>query len=147
MLGVSSHPEACNQPDNSGLIIGRPGGIKGMKRSALVLVMAASMILAAPVAAAISVHFTYLTTPIHRGADATTSVHTASHAYCGIRVTYSSGPSHAQGLGHKYASSSGNASWTWTVGASTTPGYWPVKVTCSKGGHSDSATRKIHVTR
>ncbi len=139
--------DAAGTQDTQRQASGHPGGIRGVKRSALMLAMAASMILAAPASAAISVHFTYLTTPIHRGADATASVHTAAHASCHITVTYSSGPSHAHGLGHKYASSAGNVSWTWTIGPSTTPGYWPVKVSCSKGGHSDSATRKIHVVR
>jgi hypothetical protein len=40
----------------------------------------------------------------------------------------------AAGLGPKTADASGDVSWTWKVGASTTPGTWRIVVTASKEG-------------
>jgi hypothetical protein len=50
-----------------------------------------------------------------------------------ILVHYKSGPSRAKGLVPKVASGSGRVSWTWRVGSNTTPGRWPIVVTCEKG--------------
>lgn len=96
--------------------------------------------------AALSVRFTMLTSPVRHGAYATAAVATASSASCTITVTYKSGPSKAAGLGPKTASSSGGVSWTWLVGSRTTPGSWPVTVTCLKGGRSASGTKYFQVT-
>jgi len=49
-------------------------------------------------------------------------------------VRYKSGPSKAQGLGPKTADAGGDVSWSWKVGTNTTPGAWPVTITC--GGES-----------
>jgi hypothetical protein len=100
---------------------------------------------AKPAAGPLSVTFTSLTSPIVRGAPATAAVRTRAGAACTIRVVYKSGPSTAAGLSTKSASSSGRASWTWTVGSRTTPGSWPVTVTCSAGGASATATRLLVV--
>jgi hypothetical protein len=93
-----------------------------------------------------SVRFTRLTSPVRHGAYATAAVATAASAYCTITVTYKSGSSKAAGLGPKTASPIGTVSWTWLVGPRTTPGSWPVTVTCSKGGASSSATKLFQVT-
>jgi hypothetical protein len=101
---------------------------------------------AKPVAAGpLSVTFASLTSPIVRGAPATAAVRTRAGATCTIRVVNKSGPSRAAGLSTKSASSSGLASWTWTVGSRTTPGSWPVTVTCSAAGVSARATRLLVV--
>lgn len=92
-----------------------------------------------------SLTFTSLTTPIDPNEYATAKVKTAAGASCTIDVEYKSGPSTAAGLGPKTASSSGIASWTWKVGGRTTPGSWPVTVTCSKSGKSKSVTRYLDV--
>ena len=95
---------------------------------------------------ALTVRFTKLTSSVHRGAYATASVATAGGAYCTITVTYKSGPSKAAGLGSKTANSAGAVSWTWLVGSRTTPGAWPVTVTCSKSGKGASVTKTFQVT-
>ena len=119
-----------------------------MRRIALVLALAGALFAGSPAeAASISVRFTSLTSPVSRGSHATASVHTSAQAYCHITVTYKTGPSHAKGLGAKHASGSGSVSWTWTVGSNTTPGSWPVRVSCSKSGHTASKTKYFRVTR
>jgi micrococcal nuclease len=92
-----------------------------------------------------SLTFTSLTSPIHRGSYATATVKTKPGAYCTIVVEYKSGPATAAGLGPKSASSTGVASWTWKVGTRTTLGSWPVTVTCSSGGLSKSVTKYLQV--
>ena len=77
-----------------------------------------------------------LTSPVRHGSSATIGVSTVASANCQITVRYMSGPSKAQGLFPKSADSQGKASWTWRVGSNTTPGSWPITVTCSSGGQS-----------
>jgi micrococcal nuclease len=89
--------------------------------------------------------FTSLTSPVSPGAFATAKVKTSAGAYCMIVVEYKSGPSSAAGLGPKDASSTGVASWTWKVGSRTTPGSWPVTVTCSDGTNEESVTKYLKV--
>jgi outer membrane biosynthesis protein TonB len=89
--------------------------------------------------------FTKLTSPIGRGANATATVKTAGGAACSIDVQYKSGSSTAAGLGDKTANSSGIVSWTWKVGTRTTPGSWPVTVSCSRGDLFDSITKDLVV--
>jgi hypothetical protein len=74
-----------------------------------------------------------VTSPAIPFTDATLTVSTAPGANCSIVVHYKSGPSRAKGLIPKVASSSGRVSWTWRVGSNTTPGRWPIVVTCEKG--------------
>ncbi len=74
-----------------------------------------------------------VTSPAAPFTDATLTVSTAPGANCSIAVHYKSGPSRAKGLIPKVASSSGRVSWTWRVGSNTTPGRWPIVVTCEKG--------------
>jgi hypothetical protein len=73
-----------------------------------------------------------VTSPAAPFTDATLTVSTAPGANCSIVVHYKSGPSRAKGLVPKVASSSGRVSWTWRVGSNTTPGRWPIVVTCEK---------------
>lgn len=77
-----------------------------------------------------SVQFISLTTPISPGYTATVAVKTSPSAYCTIVVTYLSGPSTAAGLYPKTSDGSGAVSWSWIVGARTTPGSWPIDVSC-----------------
>jgi len=67
---------------------------------------------------------------VRRGATATVAARTAPGAQCSIVVRYKSGPSKAQGLGPKTADAGGDVSWSWKVGTNTTPGAWPVTITC-----------------
>jgi micrococcal nuclease len=81
-----------------------------------------------------------LTVP--HGQNATLQVKTAPNTSCSIEVDYKSGPSTAAGLVPKTSDGAGNVSWTWKVGANTTPGAWPITVTCGGG----SAQTHITVT-
>ena len=71
---------------------------------------------------------------VGRGYQASVTVKTQPAASCSISVYYKSGRSVAQGLTTKKASASGVVSWSWKVGTRTTPGSWPVVITC--GGAS-----------
>ncbi len=73
-----------------------------------------------------------LTSPVSAGEDAVITIQTTANANCQISVQYKSGPSRAKGLVPKTADSKGQLSWTWRVGSRTTPGTWPITVTCSK---------------
>jgi len=79
---------------------------------------------------------------VARGQNATLQVKTAPNTSCSIEVDYKSGPSTATGLIPKTSDAAGNVSWTWKVGANTTPGTWPITVTCG----SRSAQTSIKVT-
>jgi hypothetical protein len=80
-----------------------------------------------------------------QGNAVSATAQTLPRARCSIDVVYKSGPSTAQGLDPKTASRNGDVAWTWLVGARTTPGNWPVMVTCSKAGATKSATRYLTV--
>lgn len=94
---------------------------------------------------AVTVAITSLTSPITRGSTATATATTAAGAACGVVVVYKSGPSKASGLGPTTAGTDGAVAWSWTVGSRTTAGTWPVTVTCTIGGTTDSATRSMVV--
>jgi hypothetical protein len=74
-----------------------------------------------------------VTSPISAGSEATLVVDAPSGAACSIVVTYKSGPSSAAGL-YPQSVHSGRISWTWTVGTRTTPGRWPIDVSCGAAG-------------
>lgn len=86
--------------------------------------------------ATLSLDINSVTSPVRPGARATLSAKTAPGASCFITVYYKSGPSAAQGLGTMTADANGNVSWTWTVGARTTPGEWLIVVKASQDGQS-----------
>jgi hypothetical protein len=74
-----------------------------------------------------------VTSPVRHGADATLIAATAIPATCSITVHYKSGASVAAGLYAK-RSTGGRVSWTWKVGTRTTPGRWPIDVSCGPAG-------------
>lgn len=92
--------------------------------------------------ASLSVSYTSFQTPVKRGKNASVTIHTGKHVHCSIKVVYANGTSHAAGLGAKYSTASGNASWTWKVPKATQTGRWPVTVTCQSGHTS----RKMSIT-
>jgi hypothetical protein len=100
------------------------------KRLAVVLVLCGAL-LAVPAAEArvrlISV------TPSSPGSYATLVAAVSPARRCSITVHYKSGPSRAQGLGPK-TPSRGRVSWRWKVGTNTTPGRWPIAVSCGTAG-------------
>jgi len=77
-----------------------------------------------------------VTSPVSPGADVTLIAKTIPGAQCTITVNYKSGPSTASGLETKMADSSGNVSWTWAVGKSTTAGIWPIVITATSQGNT-----------
>jgi hypothetical protein len=101
-----------------------------LARSLLLLVAAFS---GSAWAGALPVSLVSATSPVAPFTDATIRVRTAPAAICQITVIYKSGPSRAQGLFPKEADSSGQVMWLWRVGSNTTPGRWPIIVTCNKG--------------
>lgn len=101
----------------------------------LSLAIVLALVILAPLAHAqrVAVALVSLTSPVSPGGTATITVQTMPGARCLITVRYKSGPSRAAGLASKMADSKGRASWTWRVGTRTTPGEWPIFVTCSSG--------------
>ena len=67
---------------------------------------------------------------VRRGATASVAAKTGAKTGCTITVQYKSGPSKAAGIVPKSSDGSGNVSWSWKVGTNTTPGSWPVIITC-----------------
>jgi hypothetical protein len=82
-----------------------------------------------------------VTSPVSRNAFATLTAWTHAGARCAIEVDYKSGPSSAAGLGAQTVPSAGRLSWTWKVGGRTTPGSWPIFVSCTwldQSGEADT---------
>lgn len=78
---------------------------------------------------------------VTRGSTASITVQTAAGRQCDIVVQYKSGPSKAKGLEPKTTGTDGRVTWSWTVGRNTTPGSWPVTVTCGP----ESVQTTVHV--
>jgi len=64
------------------------------------------------------------------GQTANLTAHYQPGVSCSIVVHYKSGPSRAQGLIAKATNGAGLVSWSWFIGTNTTPGQWPIDVTC-----------------
>ncbi|MGC8633756.1 MAG: hypothetical protein ACP5VP_03705 [Candidatus Limnocylindrales bacterium] len=99
----------------------------------------------APGPGAVGVTILSLTSPVSRGGTASLTARTAPLAACSITVVYKSGTSKASGLVPRAANAAGSVTWTWTVGTHTTPGTWPVTVSCAAGGRTATATRSFAV--
>jgi len=87
-----------------------------------------------------------VSSPVGRGRAASISVQTVPGAACAITVTHKSGPSRAKGLTPQTADPRGMVRWIWIVGTRTTPGSWPIRVSCSAGGRQ-GALRTSFVVR
>jgi len=111
------------------------------------LLVAGSFVTHGDAASKLSVKIVSLTSPISGGKQAAIEVATVPKASCNIVVTCDSGPSAAKGLEPKTAAASGSVSWTWNVGTTTTPGKWPVTVTCTSGGKQATAKAQLVVTK
>ncbi|MBS4022985.1 MAG: MBL fold metallo-hydrolase [Dethiobacter sp.] len=74
------------------------------------------------------------TETVPQGGTASITVQGKPNTQYSITVTYKSGPSKASGLETKTSGSDGKVSWTWKVGANTTPGSWPIDI--NGGGES-----------
>jgi hypothetical protein len=87
------------------------------------------------------------------GRTASVAVYDYPAAPCSIRVDYKSGPSVAQGLypnprrplftfpvnGWTY----GYVAWSWFVGTRTTPGTWPITISCGPAGSLPTSIRVL----
>jgi hypothetical protein len=101
---------------------------------AVAVAFAASVIASSAGASSASVRLVRVTSPVSAGSYATLVARVApSRVTCSITVYYKSGPSHAAGLYAKRPIS-GRVSWTWKVGTRTTPGRWPIRVSCGVAG-------------
>ncbi len=98
------------------------------RRTALVAALVALML---PTVASARVVLVRVTSPINAGAYATLTVSVSPSHRCSITVYYKSGSSTAAGL---YPKSGPRISWTWKVGTRTTPGRWPIVVSCGSAG-------------
>lgn len=87
-----------------------------------------------------------VSSPIPRGATATLAAKTSPGAYCTITVYFKSGPSKAAGLVPKTADSTGNVSWSWKIGTTTTAGTWQIVVTATQNGQTVTTTIYFTVT-
>jgi hypothetical protein len=102
-----------------------------VKRGLLALAVAA-VVLAVPTVASAKVRLISVTSPVSVGSYATLRASVSSlRVACSISVYYKSGPSEAAGLYSKRPAR-GRVSWTWKVGTRTTPGRWPILVSCGK---------------
>ncbi len=102
-----------------------------IRRLALTIAVASALVL--PTTASARVRLVRVTSPINAGAYATLTVSVSPARKCSITVYYKSGPSSAAGLYPKRPSG-GRVSWTWKVGTRTTPGRWPIVVSCGSSG-------------
>jgi len=96
-------------------------------------------------AAGLPVSLVQLSSTVAPFSDATITVKTAPAASCAIAVLYKSGPSRAKGLDPKLADRSGFVAWRWRVGSRTTPGQWPVVVTCEHDGNRGELRTMLEV--
>jgi hypothetical protein len=81
--------------------------------------------------------------PAYRGNPVTLTAHvSSSRVTCSIVVEYKSGPSRAHGLNPKRPVR-GRVSWTWLVGTRTTPGRWPIFVSCGRAGTLRTSFRVV----
>jgi hypothetical protein len=102
-------------------------------RSLLVAAVLALALGIAPAAEA-KVSLVRISSPVSAGSYATLTVKVSKPATCSIRVLYKSGPSSAQGLYPKKTNAQRRVSWTWKVATRTTPGRWPITVSCGSAG-------------
>ena len=105
-----------------------------MKQLLLLVLVLLPLLASAAFAQQLQIRIVSLTSPVSPGDDASITIQTAPNASCSITVIYKSGPSRARGLFPQSADSRGRVTWTWRVGTRTTPGRWPIIVTCSAGG-------------
>ena len=97
------------------------------------LLLSLTVLVSAGAAAEVPITLVRLTSPVAPFTDATLEIRTSPGAECQIVVMYKSGPSRARGLVPLAADRAGRVAWTWRVGSNTTPGQWPIEVTCRKG--------------
>jgi hypothetical protein len=103
-------------------------------RARLLITLVVLALVAPTWAADLPISVVSLSSPVAPFSDATLEIQTAPGATCAITVRYKSGRSRAKGLVPKTADAKGRIVWQWRVGSNTTPGQWPIDVTCDKEG-------------
>jgi hypothetical protein len=104
-----------------------------MKLKGLLATLIVALSLVVTTAADARVRLVSVTSPIRHGAYATLVAAVSPARMCSIAVYYKSGRSVARGLYPKRPIG-GRVSWTWKVGTRTTPGRWPIIVSCGSAG-------------
>ena len=104
-----------------------------MKLRALLAAAVVALSLVVASSADARVRLVSVTSPINHGAYATFVAAVSPSRTCSITVNYKSGPSRAKGLYPKRPIN-GRVSWRWKVGTNTTPGRWPITVSCGSAG-------------
>ncbi len=104
-----------------------------MKARGLLATLTVALSLVVTTTADARVRLVNVTSPINHGAYATLVAAVSPSRLCSIAVYYKSGRSHAKGLYSKRPIR-GRVSWTWKVGTNTTPGRWPIVVSCGSAG-------------
>jgi beta-lactamase superfamily II metal-dependent hydrolase len=99
----------------------------------------------APALAPAPAHETKLTVvsyteTVAQGGTASITIQGKANTQYSITVTYKAGPSKASGLEAKTSGANGKVTWSWKVGAKTTPGSWPIDI---KGG---GESVRVHFT-
>jgi hypothetical protein len=113
-----------------------------MRKVVAALAATAALAVAAPSSAAVRL-VGISPQPAYRGNPATLMAHvSSSRVRCSISVYYKSGPSRAQGLYPKRPVR-GRVAWTWLVGTRTTPGRWPIVVSCGRAGTLRTSFRVV----
>jgi hypothetical protein len=77
---------------------------------------------------------------------ASVTIRTDAGAKCTIEVLYDSGPSQAQGLDPKTATSGGKVIWSWKVGSNTKAGTYPITIVCTRTDHEGTLELDFTVT-
>lgn len=85
--------------------------------------------------------------PVYPGNFDRLMISTGGNYDCSILVDYESGPSQAKGLYSQRTQGGaiGMIWWDWYVGSDTTPGTWPIYITCSLNGQSATVSSSINV--
>ena len=113
-----------------------------MRKVVAALVAMAALVVAAPSSASVRL-IGISPQPAYRGNPVTLTARvSSSRVRCSITVYYKSGPSVAHGLYPKRPVR-GRVSWTWLVGTRTTPGRWPIFVSCGRAGTLRTAFRVV----
>jgi hypothetical protein len=118
-----------------------------MRRLATSLFLFLALIGGSASASSLPLAVVSVTSPVAPFTDATLHARTAPGADCEIVVIDKSGPSRAKGLLPKQADRKGEVAWQWRVGSNTTPGRWPILVTCSKGHEAAELETAFEVRR
>jgi hypothetical protein len=99
----------------------------------VVAILSTAVLLVGAATADARVRLLSVSSPVSRGNAATLVARVSPAQSCSITVYYKSGPSQAKGL-YRKRPVGGVVTWSWIVGTRTTPGRWPIVVSCGAAG-------------